>query len=99
MSDLAGWRWVRGHAVSSFWLWKSVIKGRLYFEGGGSERMSRRFVWQSLKPSPLFWAERHLMRLFPSTVTRKDCGCTYWFTRRRASCLTHLRDDWGIADG
>lgn len=84
--------------TSGYWTIRSLVAGRLYFADGTSERFDRGFVWGSLRPRPEDRLRLWMMRLFSSSVERRECGCVLWRGRREAVCGGHLRTVLSGAD-
>lgn len=80
-------------ATAWYWLARSLIVGRLYYENADSERWPRRFVWSSLRPRPEDRVRMWLMSAVPSWVDRRDCGCVRWRGQTEVWCGDHLLEE------
>lgn len=80
-------RWLR------FWpvLVRSVAAGRFeYADGSRSERLKRRFIWDSLRPTPIHHVRMWLLHREQLGVNL-DCGCRQWRSTGKTEvwCLDH----------
>lgn len=74
-----------------YWMIRSLVLGRMYYDDGSSEATKRIWVWQALRPMPTVWMYEHTAWLFD----KKICGCGYWklLGRQLMWCTRHFSED------